>query len=451
MKSNTVTEKIGKVSLIMVITSILISSGFSIYDYVRENRRLIGDFNEMIDPIPNRLARSLQKPVWFMNEDQAREIIESEMINKRIAAIVVREADGKTVFVAGERDKEWEVIKSPIKDVGGNISNNFIRKKANIRYNEKRVGLVEVYFASQFIDAALRDLVFFMVIRVMVMSISLVTVLLFIVNLFFVKPVLKVIRGLNEVGTEVNHASAKVGSAGLELSDGSSKQAAAVEETSASLEEVNSMTQQNMKHIHHANHLMIETSHVVTEAGASMNELTDSIDMISKTSEETRKVIKTIEEIAFQTNLLALNAAVEAARAGEAGSGFAVVADEVRNLAMRSGNAAGDTAILIKRSIEMTKNIVEMVYKANKAFTKLSAASKKVEELLGEVTISSQEQASGISQVSNAMSTIDRVTQTNSASARKTASAIREIRGQIDVMQAFAMELTSLVGRSMPG
>ena len=115
------------------------------------------------------------------------------------------------------------------------------------------------------------------------------------------------------------------------------------------------MTKQNADHANQANHLMSETSSVVSKANEFMSGLTTSMNDISKASEETSKIIKTIDEIAFQTNLLALNAAVEAARAGEAGAGFAVVADEVRNLAMRAADAARNTADLIESTVKKSK------------------------------------------------------------------------------------------------
>jgi len=150
----------------------------------------------------------------------------------------------------------------------------------------------------------------------------------------------RVVEGLTEGADQVASASAQVSSASQELAEGASEQAASIEETSSSLEEMASMTKQNAANANQANALMNKTRQVVEQANGSMTHLIASMDEISKASEATSKIIRTIDEIAFQTNLLALNAAVEAARAGEAGAGFAVVADEVRNLAMRAAEAA---------------------------------------------------------------------------------------------------------------
>ena len=160
-----------------------------------------------------------------------------------------------------------------------------------------------------------------------------------------------------------------------------------------------------------------------------MTELTASVETISKASEETQKIMKTIDEIAFQTNLLALNAAVEAARAGEAGAGFAVVADEVRGLAMRAAEAARNTATLIEGNVRQIKQGAVLVNKTNEAFTLVTASVGKAGELVGEISAASREQAQGIDQINRAVSEMDRVTRQNAASAEESAAAAEELHG----------------------
>ena len=191
------------------------------------------------------------------------------------------------------------------------------------------------------------------------------------------RPITRVVEGLNEGADQVSAASSQVAASSQSLSEGASEQAASIEETSSSLEEMSSMTKQNAGNANEANNLMAETSMVVSRANNSMGELTASMAEISKASEETFKIIKTIDEIAFQTNLLALNAAVEAARAGEAGAGFAVVADEVRNLAMRAADAAKNTANLIEGTVKRIKEGSERLKKPARNFFRWPPVQKK--------------------------------------------------------------------------
>jgi len=170
------------------------------------------------------------------------------------------------------------------------------------------------------------------------------------------------------------------------------------------------------------------------------------MDEISKASDETSKIIKTIDEIAFQTNLLALNAAVEAARAGEAGAGFAVVADEVRNLAMRAADAAKNTAELIEGTVKKVGDGTNLVNTTNEAFGKVAVSASKVGELVAEIASASNEQSQGISQVNTAVTEMDKVVQQNAANAEESASASEEMNAQAEQMKSMVNELGELVG-----
>ncbi len=437
-------KKLGRISLIMIAASIVIASAFSSYDYISERRQLKNYFDEIVKPIPQRLASSMQKPIWFLDEPLALKLIDLEMENRRIYAVVVREADGKKIFTARKRnDKTWNIDSS---DGTVPMGRDMILQTERVVYEEKPVGTVEVFFTTRFITEALNRLLVFIAVKVVVMSLVLVSVLLLIVNFFLVKPVSEVIRGLDKVAGEVGSASDRVASTARQLASGTSKQAGAVRDTSSFLEEIAAMTRQNTENVSHANSLMIAASAVVGESAASMTQLTRSMDDIARTSEETRNVIKTIEEIAFQTNLLALNAAIEAARAGSAGAGFAVVADEVRRLAMRSSEAAGNTSALIEASVKRTRSGSDMVCKANEAFTNVAEGAKKIGELLREVAAASQEQTQGVSQVSRSMAEIDKVTQENVIITAESASSIEEIRTQIEQMKGVVMNLVAVIG-----
>ncbi len=254
-----------------------------------------------------------------------------------------------------------------------------------------------------------------------------------------------IIAGLAEGAEQVSSAAGQVSAASQSLAAGSSQQAAGIEETSSSLEEMSSMTHRNADNAGQANRLMKETLAVVERADQSVQVLTTSMQEISAASEETSKIIKTIDEIAFQTNLLALNAAVEAARAGEAGAGFAVVAEEVRNLAKRAAAAAKSTAGLIEGTVKKIKAGAQTVAETSGAFSTVSGQTAKVSELVAEIAAASGEQSQGITQVNTAVTDIDKVTQQNAANAEESASAAEEMSAQAEQMKAMVQELVVLV------
>jgi methyl-accepting chemotaxis protein len=262
------------------------------------------------------------------------------------------------------------------------------------------------------------------------------------------RPINRIIAGLTEGSEQVASASGQVSSASQSLAEGSTEQAAGLEETSSSLEEMASMTKQNADNAQQANTLASEASKSADGGTQSMTRMNDAIQEIQKSSDETAKIIKVIDEIAFQTNLLALNAAVEAARAGEAGKGFAVVAEEVRNLAMRSAEAAKNTANMIEESVKNSKNGVDIATEVGKVLDEIVQSIGKTTDLVSEIAAASSEQAQGIDQVNTAMAQMDKVTQQNAANAEESASASEELSAQAESMQDVVNDLAALIGGS---
>lgn len=260
------------------------------------------------------------------------------------------------------------------------------------------------------------------------------------------RPIQRVADQLSGGAQNATAAANQVASASQELAAGASEQAAAVEETSSSLEELSSMTKRNAESATKANDLARQARTAAEKGASDMQAMSSAMDAIKTSSDDIAKIIKTIDEIAFQTNLLALNAAVEAARAGEAGMGFAVVAEEVRNLAQRSAQAAKDTAAKIEGAISNTAQGVVISATVAKTLDEIVTKSREVSQLVSEVSTASSEQSQGIVQINAAVGQMDKVVQTNAASAEETSAAAEELNSQAALVQESVTELLALVG-----
>ncbi|HLP76767.1 MAG TPA: methyl-accepting chemotaxis protein [Candidatus Paceibacterota bacterium] len=258
----------------------------------------------------------------------------------------------------------------------------------------------------------------------------------------------RIATGLNDGAVHVASAASQVTSASQSLAEGSSEQAASIEETSASLEEMSSMTKRNADNSQQANELARQTRTAADKGVADMQAMSAAMAEIQSSSDDIAKIIKTIDEIAFQTNILALNAAVEAARAGDAGMGFAVVADEVRNLAQRSAQAAKETAAKIECAIAKTTQGVQLSAKVSETLNEIVGKARRMDELAAEVAGASNEQSQGVSQVNQAVGQMDKVTQSNAASAEECAASAEELNSQAHAMKGAVTDLMKLVGNA---
>lgn len=259
-------------------------------------------------------------------------------------------------------------------------------------------------------------------------------------------PINKAITGLSSGADQLSSAADQVSSSSQDMAQGASEQAAGLEDTSSSLEQMASSTKQNAANAREANELTNSVSGNANKSKEAMERMADVIGRIKSSSDETAKILKTIDEIAFQTNLLALNAAVEAARAGEAGKGFAVVAEEVRNLAQRSAQAAKDTATLIEESQRNAENGVNTSNEVAGVLNEVVEGVDKVFQLIEQVASASEEQSKGIEQVNTATSEMDKTTQATAANAEQSAAASEELTAQASELKSIVRVLSTVVG-----
>jgi methyl-accepting chemotaxis protein len=240
-------------------------------------------------------------------------------------------------------------------------------------------------------------------------------------------------------------AAEQMSSSSQALAGGASRQAASLEETTASLEEMLSMTRRNAESAGSASQAAAQARQSADAGAQRMDSLREAMQGIKSSSDEIRKILKTIDEIAFQTNILALNAAVEAARAGEAGAGFAVVADEVRNLARRSAEAARDTAARIDESTHRSHHGATITDEVAKQFVDIQTQVKRLDELVAEIARASAEQQEGIGQINAAVVKMDQDTQANAATAEEAAAAAEQLNSQSTLLRGTVRSMTRLL------
>ncbi|KPA18143.1 methyl-accepting chemotaxis sensory transducer [Candidatus Magnetomorum sp. HK-1] len=258
-------------------------------------------------------------------------------------------------------------------------------------------------------------------------------------------PLKKIIQGLTSSSEQISDISMFISDSSASLAEGTTQQAAALEETSANLEEISSMTKKNADNARFGNDAMKEALIAVRQANEDMNSVNDSMVRISESSQQTHNIIKTIDEIAFQTNLLALNAAVEAARAGDAGAGFAVVADEVRSLAMRSAEAAKNTATLIDTSVSEVDHCSKLVVKTKQSFHHVAESAEVISNNVEQIMAASLEQSEGTTQVNIAVGELDKLTQSNAMKSEDEAASASKMRLMVDDLNVYVEDLLCIV------
>ena len=239
---------------------------------------------------------------------------------------------------------------------------------------------------------------------------------------------------------QVASASEQVQSGSQALAEGSSEQASTLEEITSSMQEIASMARQAASNAAEAKNMAEEANRSAASGSKSVELLSEAMAKIKQSSDATSKIVKTIDEIAFQTNLLALNAAVEAARAGDAGKGFAVVAEEVRNLAMRSAEAAKNTASLIEESVRNADSGVEISQEVAKNLSEITVQANRVAEVVAEIAAAAEQQSQGVAQVNTGIEQLNQAVQQAAANSEESAAAAEELSSQAQELEGMVRE-----------
>ncbi|HSI84527.1 MAG: methyl-accepting chemotaxis protein [Candidatus Methylacidiphilales bacterium] len=229
------------------------------------------------------------------------------------------------------------------------------------------------------------------------------------------------------------------------LLQGAPELAASLQEISSSLEELGGVARRNSENARKANGLATETRSTAENGDLRLQEMSQLLESMKTSSTSSSRIIRTIDEIAFQTNILALNASVEAARAGEAGMGFAVVAEEVRNLAQRTAEAARETADHIEASVQQNTRAVTLGSGVSNTFSEIVVRIRRMDDLVAEIAAASEEQRQGVDQVNLALAQIDKVTQSNAASAEEAASSELDLNQQTDYLAGVLMDFQRII------
>jgi methyl-accepting chemotaxis protein I, serine sensor receptor len=253
-----------------------------------------------------------------------------------------------------------------------------------------------------------------------------------------------VVRGVRESADAVATASSQIATGNLDLSRRTEQQASALEETAASMEQLGSNVQLNANNARQASQLADGASQVAARGGDVVDQVVSTMQGIHTSAQKIADISSMIDSIAFQTNILALNAAVEAARAGEQGRGFAVVAGEVRSLAQRSAEASREIKGLIGTSVDAATQGATLADQAGNTMHEIVASIRRVTEVVGEISLASSEQSTGVAQVGQAVVQIDQATQQNAALVEESAAAADSLQQQaqrlVQAVSVFRLE-----------
>ncbi len=445
-----------KISLILIVMTTLMLSGFAVYQYVGLKSQKLAELTALAEVVKERLAENLAAPMWNFDEALMEKMLVSEMRERDLLAILIKDAWGK-LLLGKTRDAEWEIV-----DAKDRFLSDTLTARTEVIRNEAVIGSVELYLTQKFMRAELYRELWIIAVVVVGLNLAILFVLNMTLRYLFSRPIALLLRQadaiadgdltqkvalrkrdeigrlayayqkmcirLNEVTANVKAAADNIASSSQqmssnaeEMSQGASEQAATAEEVSSSMEEMSANVRQNTDNAIQTEKIALQAA---SHAGVSGQAVAEAVEAMQQIAGK----IAIIDDIARQTRLLSLNATIEAARAQEYGKGFAVVAAEVRALSERSQEAAADIT-------ELAHSGVTVAEKAGEMLAQLVPDIQRTAELVQEISAASNEQNQGVEQINRAIQQLDSVIQQNSLNAEQSASMAEHLAKQAEYLQ----------------
>ncbi|MBD3222015.1 hypothetical protein GF314_12320 [bacterium] len=435
------------VSIVLIGLAVIVANHFTVQGEIR-------DLNERTLTDAASLGANLIAGAEGWDQDHLSGLLNERVEIGRTGFLFVVDSGGELVIHKKAQGENW--VKKP------HIAHIVRERNGYHRYLSPKTGTYKVaafrevpgtdwivvasYFENETLARPLRNMAVRSVVIIVVMLTVAFTLFAVSMRRGVIRPLVGVKSMLADVASRSRAACAQVSDAVREVADGATTQAADLEETSAAIEELTAAIRSAVQNTESAATLASDGHAAFETAGQTMQEAVSSMRRIAEVSEETGKIVGSIDEIAFQTNLLALNAAVEAARAGEAGKGFAVVAEEVRNLASRAAEAASTTSSRIAEAIESSRSGSTLVTEATEAFGSAATSETEMARLVHEISTSSREQADGVESINQAVGQMNEVVQRTAALAEESAASCHELEELARLMDGKVTDLEEIVG-----
>ena len=446
-----------KIGIILIVMTTLILSGFGVYQFVTLRSSKLAAINTLAEHALDRLAKNVAIPLWGYETEQIEEILLTEMKEKSLYAILVKD-QLQQLSGGKERDEQWQAVNSD-----GNIEHDdMLTQRKEIVKDGKLLGNVELYVTLRFLREELNREIRVITVTIILLDSSLLIVLVLTLRKLIIRPLNRIltisntiasgdfsqeieIRQMDEIGalsnayremqvkvaevvrevktsaSELMQRCQEMNSVAEQTSQGASQQAAATEEVSSSMEEMASNLRQTAANTKQAEQIALKSSEDAQEGKQAVTEIIHAMTVIAER-------ISVIQEIASQTNMLSLNATIEAAKAQDYGKGFTVVASSVRDLAHQSRQSADEIRALVASCVTLSA-------KAGEVLERLVPNSQKTAELVQEINAASQEQSHGIEQVNQAIQQLDLVTQNNAGTSEELASTAETLTARADALQ----------------